>query len=194
MKKLALKGEILSNDLNSANKFAEFLQEKIMTENLQLDNIYNADESGIYYKMLLKYTYALPTDKSAAGMKEDKHRFTALFCSNATGTHRIPLLIIGKSAKPRCFKNLIRGQTKLHDLNYLPKLDVSYSGQTSAWMNCEIFKRWYIFFISYKYWINRKTIAICNITCDILCWISVTYFNNSTIFIRYLIAIIIKLM
>ena len=134
--------KILYNDNKSAEEFVELLNAKIMRENLNLENIYNADESGIYWEILLNYTFVLLTEYLSAEFKENKDRFTALFCANATGSHRIPLLIIGKSAKPRDLEHLIPGKTKLHDLNYLPKLDVTYSAQKSGWINCEIFKNW----------------------------------------------------
>ena len=141
-KKLSLNGEILSNDNKSAEEFVELLNAKIMGENLNLENVYNADESGIYWKILLNYTFVLLRKNVAARFKENKDRFTALFCANATGSHRIPLLIIGKSVKPRDLKHLMAGKTKFHDINYLPKLDVTYSAQKSGWINCEIFKNW----------------------------------------------------
>ena len=141
MKKLSLKGEILSDNNKSAEEFVELLNAKIVRENLNLENIYNADESGIYWKILLNYT-SLLTENVAAGFKENQERFTALFCANATGSHRIPLLIIDDSAKPRDLKHLIDKKAELHDINYLSKLDVTYSAQKSGWMNCEIFKNW----------------------------------------------------
>ena len=41
-------------------------------------------------------------------------------------------LFVGKSAKPRCFKNM--------NMDSLP---VKYYTQRSAWMNGDIFKEWY---------------------------------------------------
>ena len=142
LKKLSLKGEMLSNDNKSAEEFVELLNAKITGENLNLENIYNADESGIYWKILLNYTFVLLTKNLDAGFKQNKDRFTALFCANATGSHRIPLLIIDDSTKPRDLKHLIDRKAKLDDINYLPKLDVTYSAQKSGWINCEIFKNW----------------------------------------------------
>ena len=133
--------KILSNDNKSAEEFVELLNAKIIRDNLYLENIYNADESGIYWKILLNYTSVL-TENLDAGLEENKDRFTALFCANATGSHRIPLLIIDDSAKPRDLKHLIDKNAKLHDINYLPKLDVMYSAQKNGWINCEIFKNW----------------------------------------------------
>ena len=142
LKRLSLKRKNFFNDTDSAKEFSELLIEKIIRENLKLENIYNADESGIYWKILLNYAFASLTEKSAEGFKDNKDHFTALFCANASGSHRIPLLIIGKSAKPRDLKNLITGKGKLHDINYLEELDVTYSAETSGWINFEIFKKW----------------------------------------------------
>lgn len=53
-------------------------------------------------------------------------------CANASGTSRLPLLLIGKSKKPRCFKNV--------NMNALP---VHYYAQPSAWMSQAIFTDWF---------------------------------------------------
>lgn len=53
---------------------------------------------------------------------------TLLACSNATGNHKLPLVAIGKSANPRCFKHINK--------NALP---VQYYSQKSAWTNSSIF-------------------------------------------------------
>lgn len=143
LRKLSLKGEKLSSDMSSADEFTEMFKAKMIAEKLDADNIYNADESGIYYRLLLNYTLAARTETSVSGMKDKKDRFTALFCSNATGTCRIPLLIIGKSAKPHCLRNCLPRKTEKLQVNYIQSLAVSYSSQSSAWMNVEIFMQWY---------------------------------------------------
>lgn len=38
-------------------------------------------------------------------VKQWKDRVTVLFGANATGEEKLPLLIIGKALKPRCFRN-----------------------------------------------------------------------------------------
>lgn len=55
-----------------------------------------------------------------------------MVCANATGNHRLPLLVIGKSKKPRANKNL--------NLNALP---ADYCNQKSAWMSQIIFSDWF---------------------------------------------------
>ena len=38
--------------------------------------------------------------------KQQKDCVTLMACSNATGNHELPLVLIGKSANRRCFKNI----------------------------------------------------------------------------------------
>ena len=47
-------------------------------------------------------TPATEDERNHAGIKEMKERLTVLAYANAAGTHRLKLLMIGKSAKP-CF-------------------------------------------------------------------------------------------
>lgn len=76
-------GEKLSNNTEAAEL------EKVETENLSLHNIYNADESGVYRKTLQSSTVAINRE-GVSGWNQSKDRVTALFCSNAAGSHRIP--------------------------------------------------------------------------------------------------------
>jgi hypothetical protein len=82
------------------------LQDKIKEFKLTDDQIYNADESGLFWKLLPDKTLVMSSEKSAPGRKADKARITFLACTNATGEHKIKPLIIGKAKNPRCFKNV----------------------------------------------------------------------------------------
>ncbi|UYV60860.1 hypothetical protein LAZ67_1002628 [Cordylochernes scorpioides] len=59
------------------------------------------------------------------------HRSTVL---NSTGTDKRRLLIIGKSAKPRCFRN------------FSPHLYCTYTSNSKAWMTSSIFQEWLLQF------------------------------------------------
>ncbi|XP_043461946.1 tigger transposable element-derived protein 2-like [Leptopilina heterotoma] len=138
-----MKGEKLSNNPENANEFALYLQERIDREKLSLDNIYNADETGMFWRSLPSKTLAFNTETEVSGRKEHKERVTALFCSNASGNHQIPLLVIGKSCTPRCLKSLINPEMKNSRLKNLDSLGVIYTHQNNSWMNKEIFMLWY---------------------------------------------------
>ncbi|XP_046685292.1 jerky protein homolog-like [Homalodisca vitripennis] len=112
---------------------AEYLQEfKEITSSYSPQQVYNADETGLNFKALPKKSLASREEKSAPGFKMDKQRLTVLACSNASATNKIPLMVIGKSKKPRCFKNM--------NMNALP---VYYKNQKKAWMDRALFQEWF---------------------------------------------------
>lgn len=129
IRQLTIKGEILSNDSEAAKIFQNEILNKIEREELLLENVYNADESGLYWKSFPNVTLASQEEKSAPGRKECKDRITVLFCCNAAGTNKVRLCIIGKSAKPRSIKNL-------------KNLPVAYKAQKKGWMTRDLFKEW----------------------------------------------------
>ncbi|XP_051169495.1 jerky protein homolog-like [Leptopilina boulardi] len=88
-------------------------------------------------------TLALSTEAEVSGRKEHKERITALFCSNAQGSHRIPILVVGKSCTSRCLKNLVTPAMKENRLKYFESLGVIYTHQNSSWMDRQIFMLWY---------------------------------------------------
>lgn len=80
-----------------------------------------------------------------------KYRLTIAPCSNADGTHKLPLFVIGKSKKPRAFKNI--------NLSSLP---VYYRNQKSTWMDCNLFNSWFIdeFVPSVENDLNQKKLPV----------------------------------
>ncbi|XP_052130772.1 tigger transposable element-derived protein 6-like [Frankliniella occidentalis] len=105
----------------------------IKGENYDLDDVYNMDETGICWKSLPKKTLIHAGERGAEGGKIKKDRFTAAMCANATGTHRLPLLVIGKYQNPRCFKHVV-------------SLPVHYRWQKSSWITSVIFSDWLLTF------------------------------------------------
>ncbi|KAL8601404.1 hypothetical protein ACOMHN_042408 [Nucella lapillus] len=91
--------------------------------------IYNADETGIYFRALPDSTYVFAEQKrNIRGFKTAKDRITALVCCNLAGDKE-KLLVIGKSEKPRCFKNVTS----------FPTL---YKASRNAWMTSTIWTDW----------------------------------------------------
>lgn len=127
---LSICGEKLSSDPEEASKFKTSFEKLVNEKNLSKEQIYNVDETGLYYRMLPSKTLASIKEASAPGYKKSKERVTVSLCSNATGTHKLPVMLIGKSAKPRAFKNI-------------KSLPVHYRSSKSAWMNQQLFKDWF---------------------------------------------------
>ncbi|XP_054087866.1 jerky protein homolog-like [Zeugodacus cucurbitae] len=93
------------------------------------DQLYNADESGLFWKLLPEKTYVSSMEKRAPGVKSEKQRITFLCCSNATGSHKLKLLVIGKVKNPRSFRNF--------------QCPTDYKSSKSAWMTSAVFKEWF---------------------------------------------------
>ena len=84
------------------------------------DDIYNADKTGVFYPLLPDKTLEY-MKVDCHGGKKSKERLTALVCANKSGNDKLSLLIIGKSANPRCFKNK-------------KTLPTPYTSNKKAWM------------------------------------------------------------
>ena len=92
------------------------------------EDIFNADETGLFWKCLPDKSLTLKGETCSGG-KRSKDRITALVCANMTGSQKLPLLVIGKFARPRCFKNV-------------RTLPVQYESNTKAWMVSDLFSSW----------------------------------------------------
>lgn len=121
-------GELKDADFTGAENWINNEWPKISSEYPPC-NVYNADETGIYYRALPQHTY-LFKNEDAKGCKTSKERITALCCVNMSGNKK-QLLVIGKTKSPRSFKGI----------NNLP---VEYYANSNAWMTAAIFKEWLI--------------------------------------------------
>ena len=91
-------------------------------------HIYNCDEFVLFYSCLPDKTLTFKGDK-CFGSKTSNERLTVLVGCNADGCNKLPLFVIGKFKKPRCFKNVI-------------ELTLQYDANKSAWMTSELFLMW----------------------------------------------------
>lgn len=121
-------GEAKSVDRNSTDMDAWLGHLETILRKYSPMNIYNADETALFYKLTPEKTLEFK-NVSCQGGKRSKERLTVLVCSNMSGDDKVPLLVIGKSANPRCFKNV-------------KTLPVEYKNNTKAWMTGELFTSW----------------------------------------------------
>lgn len=91
------------------------------------EDIYNADETGLFYKLTPDKTFKFKGEKCTGG-KLSKERITLLVIANMTGTIKKKLIVIGKSKRPRCFKNV-------------KTLPVKYENNRKAWMTSDLFEK-----------------------------------------------------
>lgn len=98
-------GESKSVNLDVCNRWTEDLP--TLLEGYDPENIYNADETGLFFKCLPDKTFTFREDDCHGG-KQSRERLTLLHCANMTGTDKLPLLVIGKAKQPRCFKGTVQ--------------------------------------------------------------------------------------
>lgn len=101
---------------------------KTITSQYTLDDIYNFDETALFYRLPPNKTLA---SCSVSGKKESKERITLGVCCNASGTDKAKLVFISKFARPLCFG-------KLFD----PNNTVHYYNNQKAWMTMLFFEDW----------------------------------------------------
>uniref|UniRef100_A0A8C4SR40 HTH CENPB-type domain-containing protein n=1 Tax=Erpetoichthys calabaricus TaxID=27687 RepID=A0A8C4SR40_ERPCA len=121
IRQLDIQGEKLSGDSDAAALYVMEFKRLVEAHDLSPDQLYNADETGLYWKVL-----------PSKGHKSSKERIIVLACANASGSHKLKLVCIGKSKNPRSFKG-----------TQMRNFPVLYYNQTKAWMNREIFKDWF---------------------------------------------------
>ena len=90
-------------------------------------NRHHANEFGLFFKALPKKTLHLKHEKCTGG-KHSKIRVAGLAAAKVNGD-KLPMFVIGKLQKPRCFKNI-------------KKLPCRYRGQMKTWMDPTLFEEW----------------------------------------------------
>ncbi len=98
IKKYAMSGEQKSADIPASEKFKVDFEKFINDENLQLCQIFNVDETGLNFKLLPNKTLS-EKDYRPFGIKQNKDRITVMPCTNADGSLKLPLVVIGKICK-----------------------------------------------------------------------------------------------
>lgn len=127
IKKLDASSEKQAADQQAAEQFCGFFRSLTAEHGLSPEQVYNADETGLFWRCSPSPS---PEGGSAPGPTQSKDRLTVLMCANATGSHRIKPLVVGKWGSPKAVQGL----------QHLP---VVYKAQGSAWVDKEIFADWF---------------------------------------------------
>lgn len=113
-----------------------------------LKDIYNMDETGLFWKAIPDTTLAT---KAQSGTKKEKARISLGHCSNTDGSDKLPLLAISSSQRPRCFAS--------NRIN-IDSLNVIWRHNKKAWMTTVIMLDWLTWFN--KRMQGRKTLLLIN--------------------------------
>ena len=120
-------GESASVDMNLVNDWSTGSLQEILKKFDSCD-IFNVDETSFFWKALPDQTMAFKHEDVRGG-KRAKERVTILVGASMTG-EKLPLFMIGRYDKPRCFK----------DVKQLP-IDM-YRSNKKAWMTSALFEEW----------------------------------------------------
>jgi hypothetical protein len=126
-------------------KHHQCIQELIDKYGYELRDIFNMDETGLFYVYVpcqflslnaLIFRNRMPpdrglSDKKHSGVKGRKVRLTYAFTSNADGSEKLSPIIIGKAKKPRAFQKK-SGQ----------QLGFYYRNNAKAWMTSALYQEW----------------------------------------------------
>ncbi|KAK8383375.1 hypothetical protein O3P69_019034 [Scylla paramamosain] len=85
IRKLDISGESKSANLPSAEEFVDRFAKIVEEHNLMSEQIYNADETGLFYRCLPRTTLASESEGDVKGFKQSKDRLTiSIFCQMVT--------------------------------------------------------------------------------------------------------------
>ncbi|XP_046661293.1 tigger transposable element-derived protein 4-like [Homalodisca vitripennis] len=119
-------GESASVDDNVCTEWSQKLPD--LVKGYKPDDIFNADETGLFYQCLPDKTLTFKGDTCHGG-KNSKQRVTLLLGTNQIGTVKLKPLMIGKSKNPRCFKGV-------------QSFPMDYTSNKKSWMNSGVFEKW----------------------------------------------------
>lgn len=90
--------------------------------------IFNADETGLFWQMLPRQTLDTRGEKCHGG-KQNKARITVLLGANMDGSTKLRPLVIGKFKTPHCMRNRC-------------DIPVTYAWNRKSWMTRDVFEKW----------------------------------------------------
>jgi hypothetical protein len=129
---IKLKGEAASSDITAARDYPKILKQIIEEGEYVSEQIFNVDETGLYWKRMPEKTYISKDEKSAPGFKVAKERLTLL------------------PENPRALK----GCNKSH-------LPIIWKSNKKAWMTSSLFESWFknCFCPEVELYLKRKNLS-----------------------------------
>ena len=121
--------------------FHNDLRELMASCNVPAERIFNADQTGLYYRRYPCTTIVSEERKKhvkGTKMMKDKERITTMCCTSSDGK-KVPLAFVGKAANPRCFTGIDQDVTKYYTHNST----AWFRKETTEWWFGQVFGPWY---------------------------------------------------
>jgi hypothetical protein len=143
---LKICGEKLSVNDSAVPGFIQSFIQQMKDQDLRPKQIYNADKSMLVFKDVGDTTLVTIEEKTANGRKKSKEHITMIPCVNATGLHKLSIMVIGKSKNP---KHKTTGN--------------AIDNAKSSWQTQSLFKEWFFAFLTvlFQHQLRIYKIKIC---------------------------------
>lgn len=125
-------GEASSCDEEGAKNFKVKLETIIKEGNYTEDQVFNVDETGLFWRKMPDRSYIAKQEKSLPGYKSAKERVSLLLGGNISGDYKLKPLILHRSQNPRALKNIPK-----------TSLPFIYKWNTKAWVTLVVFDDWF---------------------------------------------------
>ena len=128
LRNVKLAREAASADVAAATEYPKEVQKLIEEKGYLPEQVFNADETGLFWKKMSNRTWISKKERTVSGFKAAKDRCTLLFCRNAAGDFKCNPMLVFRVENPRTLK----GKTK-------SMLPVFWRSNKKAWVTAKVF-------------------------------------------------------
>jgi hypothetical protein len=121
-----------SADIHAASTFPAELAKLVEQGGYCASQIFNVDETALFWKKMPETTFLAEEEKTAQGHKPEKDRLTLLLGGNASGDFKLKSLLVYHSENPRAFKGKVK-----------TLLPVTWRSNSKAWVTATLFQDWF---------------------------------------------------
>lgn len=119
----------------SKDAYPEMLKSIIEEGEYTPRQVFNVDETGLYWKRMPEGTFIAMEEQAEPGFKSSKDRLVLLLGGNAAGDFKLKPLLVYHSENPKA----LQGYSK-------PNLPVIWRSNKKAWATKSIFHEWFTYF------------------------------------------------
>lgn len=127
-----VRGEKMSADAAAAHDFPAVLKGVMEEGGYSEDQVFNVDETALYWKKMPTTTYISKEQKHAPGVKPFKTRISLLLGCNASGSCKLKPLVLHTAGNPRAYKNVAPEKRGVH-----------WRSNKKAWMTVTVMNDWF---------------------------------------------------